>query len=178
MNEPAEYGLLYNEEIREVVEPISEAEAQKRWENRGDPFEVILGDPAKPRVSIQANCEDQVYVVNFFDDLARRALTYTFVPSTGRPEQLFLAEITTWEWDSPDKHGPDEATEIHSYEYREDGYVKHTIDREDADHYDVEELQDVPLDINWEPVPRFGDWASIARYKRSASVDDPENALA
>jgi hypothetical protein len=28
------------------------------------------------------------------------------------------------------------------------------------------EYTDVPVEANWEPIPRFGDYRSIARYER------------
>jgi hypothetical protein len=171
-----EYGLLYNEQLREVVEPMSEDQARKQWETRGDPFEVLLGDPKQPQVSVQANSAEQVFLVYFYDEHGRRALSYTFAPREGRDE-LFLENITTWEWDDPSKSEMDEASVIDSYDYREDGYLRHTTDRADSDNYQVEEFSDVPLDINWEPVPRFGDWASLARYRRSLGVDAPDNVI-
>ena len=30
----------------------------------------------------------------------------------------------------------------------------------------IEEFMDVPLDINWEPVPVFGDYTSVTRVDR------------
>ena len=37
---------------------------------------------------------------------------------------------------------------------------------EQADEIRNIKYRDVKLDINWEPVPVFGDWEAIARYDR------------
>jgi hypothetical protein len=54
--------------------------------------------------------------------------------------------------------------------YREDGYVKRVIKNKVEHFQETVEYTDVPVDTNWEPIPTFGDYRSIARFERDRQV--------
>lgn len=82
--------------------------------------------------------------------------------------KLFMHEATVWSYaeGAEDMSG---AHYIETGEFRPDGYASRTIDDESSDQIQKTEYRDVPVDSNWEPVPEFGHWESVARYER----DDP-----
>ncbi len=170
------YGFLWNERRRELVDPISEEQARKQLETGGEPFEVVLGDPGRPTVTVNVVPEDRSYVTCFYDEHGRRWLSYGFVPASDG-QRLFVKNVSRWEWDDPRRMEPDEASVIESYSYREDGRVKHEKRYPGTRTKDVEEIRDVALDINWEPFPAFGDWASIARFNREQTTTHPANRI-
>jgi hypothetical protein len=169
------YGLLWNPELKEVIDPISEDQARKQWETGGDPFEIVLGDPADPTATINANSPSQGFLVNFLDELGRKELSYGVEHRDDGP--MFVHSVTTWTWDTPDQRDPSEASQIETVDYRDDGYARKTVDRAGDANYHVTEYRDVPLDINWEPVPEFGDWASLARRNRDKAPDHRSNRI-
>jgi hypothetical protein len=52
--------------------------------------------------------------------------------------------------------------------YSHDGVVHEGIDDLVAETAEVISRSDVPLDINWEQVPEFGDWSRVARWNRES----------
>jgi hypothetical protein len=158
----ATYCELWSDPLHEPEDPMS-ADLAQVLDRRGEPYAVALGIPACPDVMIEVDWKNSHLGVWFSDDEGRRDLHYAFtrVDCT----RLFLAEITLWTY-------PEgavflfEASVVETISFREDGHVKQTIDDGSVGSITVFEYAGVPLQTNWEPVPTFGDWTSVARRDR------------
>jgi hypothetical protein len=60
------------------------------------------------------------------------------------------------------------ATKVTTFSYGRDGVAHEVIVDSVANTEETISRSDVPLDINWEPVPEFGGWASVSRWDRSS----------
>ena len=72
-------------------------------------------------------------------------------------------------WTYPNDQPGLDRSESSSYEtvrYRDDGYVKRVVKNKLDQFQETVEYTDVPVDANWEPIPTFGDYGSIARHER------------
>jgi hypothetical protein len=145
--------------------PMSEA-AARELNGRGEPYTVVVGATAAPAAVIQVCWKNAYLGVSFKDIRGRTDLQYSFTRVDD--ERLFLTAVTSW-------HYPDgarfefEADRIESCAYRPDGYASRLVDESGSEHVEVSEYLDSPVDANWEPVPAFGQWASVARYDRALS---------
>lgn len=59
-----------------------------------------------------------------------------------------------------------DASRIEKVLYKGDGFVRRRTTDVRKKKVKIEEFTDVPLDINWEPVPVFGDYGSVTRVDR------------
>jgi hypothetical protein len=103
----------------------------------------------------------------FLDDKRRRNLNYSFARVD--PKTLFLEEITLWEYPEDAVRDLDTATKVTTLSYQQDGVVHEAMDDSVAGTEEVISRSGVPLDINWEQVPEFGDWSRVARWNREGS---------
>ncbi|GAA4411123.1 hypothetical protein ACFQV2_11860 [Actinokineospora soli] len=151
-------------------EPLTEAEARVK-DGAGEEYTAIM----EPRPGAQSPTlvtvvwKTGVVVVTFLDDPGRKATEYTFMKKTG--ESLFLTRISIWTYPSaePGLRLSDSSTH-ETITYREDGYVKRVIKNKAERTQETVEYTDVPVSTNWEPVPAFGDYRSIARFERDQQV--------
>jgi hypothetical protein len=148
---------------------ITEATARRR-DKQGRPYMAVLSRPDEPPTVVAVNWSLNCLDVWFLDDELRRYLVYSF--TRVRPDALFLDEITLWEYD-PGVVGFDSATKITSFSYTEDGVVREEITDKSTETVEVISTADVNVDVHWEGVPAFGDWSSVMRWDRQASVDQP-----
>jgi hypothetical protein len=148
------------------VDVIGEAEARSR-DGRGDPYVVVLGDQERPDAIVEVNWSLDYLGTWFLDDKLRRNLKYSF----GRvdPKTMFLQQIMLWEYPEDAVRDLNTATKVTTLAYSQDGIVHEAIDDSVAGTEEVISRSDVPLDINWEKVPDFGDWSSVARWNREGS---------
>lgn len=165
------YCDKWNPLLRGPIRPISEAEARRR-DSAGEGYTVLLGSSNAPDAILVVNRGNGVLAVSFLDDYQRRYLTYDF----RQVDQgtLFMDEVKLWEY-PPGDPDPDlgdfaTASKITTYEYQQNGIVREIIHESGKDYSDIVDRSDVPLDINWERVPEFGDWASVARWNREEPV--------
>lgn len=161
----ATYCELWSDPLHEPVDPMSSDFAQL-LDRRGEPYAVALSILACPDVMIEVNWKNSHLGVWFSDEEGRRDLHYAFTRVDDA--RLFLAEITLWTYPA-DAVFLFEASVVETVSFREDGYVKQTIDDGTADSINVFEYSGVPVETNWEPVPAFGDWTSVARRDRKVS---------
>lgn len=82
---------------------------------------------------------------------------------------LFLGQIVLWEYPEDAVRDLNTATRVTTLAYNQDGIVHESIDDSVAGTEEVISRSDVPLDINWEQVPEFGDWSRVARWNRESS---------
>lgn len=145
---------------------ISESAARRR-DARGQPYMVVLGDSERPDAIIEVNWSLGFLGTWFLDDKRRRNLNYSFARVD--PKTLFLEEITLWEYPEDAVRDLDTATKVTTLSYQQDGVVFEAMDDSVAGTEEVISRSGVPLDINWEQVPEFGDWSRVARWNREGS---------
>src|SRR5918998_5568452 len=109
--------------------------------------------------------------VTFLDEAGRQYMEYSFTKKDEK--RLFLGRVFIWTYPSDDpKLSLGDSVKREDIRYREDGYVKRIVIDETEAVKDTTEYPDVPVDDNWEPVPEFGDYRSLARKERRRSAND------
>jgi hypothetical protein len=150
--------------------PLTEEEARVK-DSSGEEYTAIM----PPRTGMTSPVlvtpvwKTGVVVVTFLDDFGRKATEYTFMKKTD--ESLFLTRVNMWTYPNNEpglRLSDSSSTEV--VNYREDGYVKRVIKNKVERVQETVEYTDVPIDTNWEPIPTFGDYRSIARYERDGQV--------
>ena len=142
---------------------MSESAAQRR-DARGLPYLIVLGDQERPDALIEVNWSLDFLRTWFLDDKLRRNLSYSFARVDAKT--LFLEQITLWEYPEGAVRDLDTAARVTTLTYNENGVVHEAIDDSVTETEEVISRSAVPLDINWEPVPEFGDWSRVARRNR------------
>ncbi|MEU5692777.1 hypothetical protein [Actinosynnema sp. NPDC020468] len=143
------------------VIPLSEADARQR-DAEGELYTAVIGEPANPEVLVEVVRPDYVGVY-FPDKLGRQWQKFAF---RRVDDALFLESITRWQYGDESARMLGEAELIEQVKYREDGTVHRQVRDKKAREKRDTDYHSVSLDINWEPVPEFGDWASVARFDR------------
>ncbi|GAA1376875.1 hypothetical protein [Catellatospora chokoriensis] len=162
---PPVYCRRWNFRRHEPVEPLTADEAQAR-DAAGEPYTVVPAAPRSgvPDVVIEIAWENGHAGVWFFDAYGRQCLHYSFRRSG---EQLFLGGMTTWEYPDAGAATLSGATCVSWFEFREDGGARRVISDDTAQQRTVEDRTGVDVSTQWEPVPGFGKWDSLARWSRS-----------
>lgn len=105
--------------------------------------------------------------VHFFDELRRVTLLYTF---GRRGDLLFLKGITSYDYgDTLEYRSLSQAKRMEMFAFDTDGRGEYTVDDTETGEYRSKDLQlaeGADLRSHWEPVPAFGDYASLARHDR------------
>lgn len=156
------YCELWSDQLRSPTDEMSEEQARTR-DAKGEPYCVVLGDPAAPQAVLEVAWKNSYIGVSFIDEEGRTHTSYDFrKQDDGR---LFMTEVTVWTYPEGAQF-EFEASVIENVYFRPDGYARRTLDDRSSDQIKATEYADVPMDTNWEPVPEFGHWESIARYDR------------
>ena len=127
---------------------------------------VVLGDPERPDALIEVNWSLDFLGTWFLDDKLRRNLKYAFARVDAKT--LFLEQIILWEYPEDAVRDLNTATRVTTLTYNQDGVAHEAIDDAVAGTVEVISRSDVALDINWEQVPKFGDWSRVARWNRES----------
>jgi hypothetical protein len=140
------------------IEELDENEARRRHET-GALYTAILGHPESADAYLEVRLEAGFVGVYFLDNEGRNHLTYLFGKLDGE-DRLFLEQAITREFDDDGnvRHGK-------AYHFKRDG----TIYLEEKDYENREAFRGEKQDDvsgNWEPVPEFGRYESIARVER------------
>lgn len=158
------YCELWSSKRRKPTGEMSADQARQRG-TKGESYCVVLGDPGTPKTVIEVVPENNYYNVNFLDGEGRTSAAYGFEKIDD--SRLFLTEMTLWTYPEGAR-SKSQASRVESFEFRPDGYAAQTVDDSSSDQIEKTEKIKVPVDANWEPVPEFGHWDSIARYDRGA----------
>lgn len=156
------YCELWSGKRRKPVGAMSADQARRR-DADGEPYSVVLGEPNAPKSVIEVVPENNYFNVNFVDGEGRTGAAYGFEKIDD--SRLFLAEVTLWTYPQGAR-SKSQASRIETFEFRPDGYAAQTVDDSSSDQVEKTEKSNVAVDMNWEPVPEFGHWESIARYDR------------
>lgn len=158
-------GTTYSDHFRALAgEPTGLLSAEQARERHasGEPYAVTLGDPKSPDAVIDVAWKGEYVGVWFLDEKVRRTVHFSFEV---RGNTLFLAEVTNWKY----PEGAvlrNQANMIERVLYTPEGIVTHQIIDKEATEKTTDKLSDVDVSINWEPVPDFGDWDSLAHFDR------------
>jgi hypothetical protein len=148
---------------------LTEDEARVK-DGAGEEYTAIMPSRAgmESPVLVTLVWKTGVVVVTFLDDFGRKATDYTFMKTD---EILFLTRAHMWTYpnDEPGLRLSDSSSHETVY-YRDDGYVKRVVKKKMEHFHETVEYTDVPVDTNWEPIPSFGDYRSIARYERDRGL--------
>ena len=143
---------------------IMRADKAKIQHDAGSLYSIALGDPTRPDAFIEIRWETNYLGVWFFDEKIRRSLKYTFERIDDK--SLFLTEITSWEYPSSAQKDLSGASIINTLCYSQDGTVRHQKKDKAAGEVLTEDHSGVDIHSNYEPVPQFGHWNSVARWNR------------
>lgn len=150
--------------------PLTEDEARAK-DAAGAEYTAVMPPRAGSRspVLVTPVWSSGVVAVTFLDDPGRKATEYTFMKKTD--ESLFLTRAHIWTYpnDEPGLRLSDSSSS-ETVQYREDGYVKRVVKNKAERSQETVEYTDVPVVHNWEPIPAFGDYRSIARFERDEQV--------
>jgi hypothetical protein len=161
------YGIRWNFADDHPIDELTPGQAQQRA-NASELFTVAVGDPRRPDAVIEVNWKNDYVGVWFFDDRGRRATHYTFMRQDDT--RMFMTEVAGWSYPDGAGRALNEANVINTFSYQTDGFVRRVIKDKVANEETVKRYADVDIAMNWEPVPSFGDWASVARYDRTESL--------
>jgi hypothetical protein len=166
------YCFKWNVRRKRPGVTLSEAEARARHA-KGDEYTAVIAPPAGNGYPILVTpvWKNDFVAVTFLDEVGRQYMEYSFTRND--ETRLFLDRVFIWTYpdDDPKLHLAD-SVKREDIRYREDGYVKRIVIDETESIKDTTEYSGVPVDDNWEPVPEFGDYRSIARRERRRSASD------
>lgn len=158
------YCELWSSKRRKPTGTMSADQARQR-DARGESYSVVIGDPDAPESVIEVVPENKYFNVNFIDGEGRTSAAYGFEKIDD--SKLFLAEVTLWTYPQGAR-SKSQASRVETFEFRPDGYAAQTVDDSSSEQIETTEKINVSVEANWEPVPEFGNWESIARYDRGA----------
>ena len=161
--EPIAFCRRWNTITATPIDPLTAAEAEemdrsKQW------YTVVVGDPSAPRCYVEVAWENDHAGVWFLDEGLRQSVHYSFTRLD--ETMMFLDSVVLWSYPRAAGRSFDEASTIEAVEYTTEGLVRRTTTNVRKKKDKIEEFSDVPLDINWEPVPAFGDYRSLTRLDR------------
>jgi hypothetical protein len=163
------YCFKWNSRRNRAGVPLSEAEAREQ-DAGGDEYTAVVPQAGSAHpVLVTVVWKNNFVGVSFIDEVGRKYMQYSFYKKN--EASLFLTNVVIWTYPNDDpKLLFADAVQQEEIQYREDGYVRRIlIDKTEAVK-DTTEYSDVPVDDNWEPVPTFGDYRSIARKERSSAA--------
>lgn len=152
------YAERWWQRKRKATGPLTEEEARRRHES-GELYVAVLGDPERPDAAVEVRLEAGFVGVRLLDDQGREYLTYLFGRDPAASDDLFLEQATWREFDG------DEVVRGDTYHFKKDGTA--VVERVDYATKEAETAELRPdVSSNWEPVPEFGQYESIARRDR------------
>ena len=162
-DEPIAFCRRWNTITATPTDPLTPAQAE-RMDRAKHWYTVVVGEPAAPRCYVEVAWENEHMGVWFLDEGLRQSVHYSFT----RLDQtmMFLDAVVLWYYPRRAGRSFDDASRIEAVEYTTDGIVRRTTTNVRTRKDKVEEVSDVPLDGNWEPVPAFGDYRSVTRLDR------------
>ncbi len=168
------YCREWNDAQWVAIDPMSAEEARLRFEGRvAEPFHWFSVVARRDGVQDDGPVEFILEVLphadyikaKFFEVSHSLGLTFGFTTIDAR---LFLDEITQYSYgDGAGYHLESDATVIDASSFAADGSVHRTLDDTSKPTVSEEDYRNVDVSVHWEPIPEFGQWESLGRYKRS-----------
>ncbi len=158
------YGLDWNFRHHRPIDALTEEEARSRYQS-GEHVVIAVGAPLRPEVVIEVHWNNQYLGVWFFDNLGRQATKFQFTRYGN--DRLFLNSVTAWKYPGDTARGLHMSILVDEFTFETDGRAVRIIKDDIAQETVTQQRTGVDVSTNWEPVPTFGDWASIARFERA-----------
>lgn len=142
---------------KKIPTDIWDGEKAKSAHANRDLYTVVLGSP--PTRFIELNLKKGYVGVGFLDSRLREYMSYQFQAKA--PEMLFLSMATYREFAGDS----DKVKMGTTYYFKLDGNV--LIETKNFETRQAEQSQRIAdVQNNWEPMPEFGQYESIARIER------------
>jgi Protein of unknown function (DUF4241) len=148
---------------RAVVGVLPVAAARDR-DRVGEQYAVLLGDPQHPYALIEVAWRHDYAGVWFFDQALRRAAKHEFRRLSD--DRLFLLETVERRYQRDGQAEFDPVAWIRTRRYDTDGDFREQLEPAGERGGGTDTGGSAPVETLWEPVPRFGAWASLARRDR------------
>jgi hypothetical protein len=148
---------------RAIVGALPAAVARERDE-AGEQYAVLLSADERPYALIEVAWRSHYAGVWFFDQALRRAVKYEFRRLAD--DRLFLLETVERRYQSPDEAEFFSAAWRRACRYSPEGRSRETLEPEGKGGGRTDRGIETPVETVWEPSPRFGEWASLARRDR------------
>ena len=148
------YCQRWNTTKVKPIEPLTPADALRK-DQANEWYTVVVGDLTAPRCYVEVAWEKDHLGVWFLDDELRQSVHYSFTRIDDT--MMFLDSVVLWHYPRRAGRSFSDASRIEAIEYTTNGFVRRTTTNVRRRRDKIEEFTDVPLDINWEPVPVFGD---------------------
>jgi hypothetical protein len=120
---------------------------------------------------IEIAWENKFAGVWFFDDFGRQSLNYAF-RRTG--DELFLFDMIQYTYPDDEPRTLSGSSRRETFIFQENGVVRRVVVDDELQEKTTEDRSGVDVSSHWEPVPRFGEWDSLARWNRDADEDAEE----
>ena len=167
------YGRAWNQVRLRIGGVIGEEQARLRYLSGGKDDWFSVGayadgvpDGAAPEYTMEVTPQGGFISLSFYDQLCRVRFEFLF----GKTDAgvMFLEEIYDFRY-------PDETTYYTrsgcvtntNYRYRPDGSMHWRLTDKVANVTEQADYRDIDVSTHWEPVPEFGEWASITRFDRT-----------
>lgn len=157
------YCRRWSFRTQRVTDPLTVEQAAK-LDAAGEWYTVVLGALTAPTAILDVVRGNRHIDVTFPDDRGRQVLTYDFRQVDD--DTMFLTTMTRWEYGDEQARTISQADVVDKFSYRDDGTVHREVRDVRARERRTTDFSGVDVSINWEPVPAFGDWESIARRER------------
>ncbi|WP_162907584.1 hypothetical protein [Allorhizocola rhizosphaerae] len=172
ISEGVSYCERWNFDYQESIDPLPPEQALA-LDVAGDFYTVVLADPTGgdvPEAVIEIAWKNNVASVWFFDEFGRQSLNYVFRRTDD--DRLFLHNMIEYEY--PDEHAETliGATRTDEIRFEPDGMTKQIISDDIKQERETIERSDVDVSSHWEPVPKFGEWDSLARWNRDGEEEE------
>jgi Protein of unknown function (DUF4241) len=148
---------------RAVVGVLPAAVARDR-DRAGEQYAVLLGDVQRPYALIEVAWRHVYAGVWFFDGVLRRSARHEFRRLSD--ERLFLLETVQRRYERDGQAEFDPVAWKRTRRYGTDGDFREQLEPAGERGGLTDTGGRVPVETLWEPVPRFGAWASLARRDR------------
>jgi len=148
---------------RAVVGVLPVAVAHER-DRVGEQYAVLLGDLRRPYALIEVAWRQGYAGVWFFDQALRRAAKHEFRRLSD--DRLFLLETVQRRYQHYGQAEFDPLAWRRTRRYGTDGDFREELEPAGEGGGLTDSGGSAPVEMLWEPVPRFGGWASLARRDR------------
>jgi hypothetical protein len=156
------YCARWNMVLACPIDPVSEAAARRRFEV-GPWFSVVLdGEDGAPRAVIELEPGVEAAKVFHFTPAGSIALIVTF-RRDGDLLQLRQTDAYTYADDA--RHQQRELRVLETVLFRPDGTARRVVNDKSRPEIEVEDRSGVDVSDLALPVPSFGDWELLARWR-------------
>lgn len=168
-----EYCSQWNKKLLKPIELLSDEQARARFNGEvPEPdhwFTIVaFADDAvggqAPEFYIELTPHAAVAKTFFVDQHGSVHFIYGF---RLKDDRLFLQSITEYRYPDTSKfYRQNECMEVESFQFEVTGLVHRRLHDKSKEFVQESDIRDVDVSGHWEPVLKFGQWASLGRHDR------------